>query len=113
MKREAGEPKFSEYALVYIKQFYSNLPHDGKVTKSTLIHRGASQLGHCTLFWQIYGILFSGGSRISRRGRAPVRGGVDLRCGCFLVKMYAKTKEFGPIWGGVHPARPLDPPMLF
>ena len=23
-------------------------------------------------------------------------GGVDLRCGCFLVKMYAKMKEFGP-----------------
>ena len=29
-------------------------------------------------------------------GRAPVRGGVDLRRGCFSVKMYAKTKELGP-----------------
>ena len=25
--------------------------------------------------------------------------------------MYAKMKELGPIGGGVHPARPLDPPM--
>ena len=25
--------------------------------------------------------------------------------------MYAKMKEFGPMGGGVHPARPLDPPM--
>ena len=48
---------------------------------------------------------FSGGSRISRRGRGPIGGGVDLRRGCFSAKMYAKMKEFGPIWG-VHPARP-------
>ena len=26
-------------------------------------------------------------------------GGVDLRCGHFLVKMYAKMKELGPIGG--------------
>ena len=48
----------------------------------------------------------SGGSRISRRG------GVDLRRGHFLVKMYAKMKELGPIGGralGMPP--PLDPPM--
>ena len=32
-------------------------------------------------------------------GRAPVRGGVDLRCGHFSVKMYVETKELGPIWG--------------
>ena len=32
-------------------------------------------------------------------GHAPVRGGMDLRCGHFLVKMYAKTKELGPIRG--------------
>ena len=45
-------------------------------------------------------------------GRAPVRGGVDLRCGCFLVKMYVKMKEFGPTGGGVRQARPPpDPPM--
>ena len=39
-------------------------------------------------------------------GRAPVRGGMDLQHGHFLVKMYAKTKELGPIGGGVHLARP-------
>ena len=49
----------------------------------------------------------SGGSRISRSG------GVDLRRGHFSVKMYAKTKELGPIGGGACPAHapPLDPPM--
>ena len=36
----------------------------------------------------------SGGSRISCRG-----GGVDLRHGHFLAKMYVKTKELGPIGG--------------
>ena len=41
----------------------------------------------------------------------PLGGGVDLRCGFFSVKMDAKTKELGPIGGGVRPARPLDPPM--
>ena len=35
---------------------------------------------------------------------------VDLRHGHFLVKMYLKTKELGPV-EGVHRARPLDPPM--
>ena len=45
-------------------------------------------------------------------GHAPVSGGMDLRRRHFLVKMYAKTKELGPIMGGVRPARPpLDPPM--
>ena len=34
-------------------------------------------------------------TRISRRGG----GGVDLWHGCFLVKMYAKTKELGPVGG--------------
>ena len=33
------------------------------------------------------------------------RGGVDLRCGHFLVKMYAKTKELHPI-GGRAPGTP-------
>ena len=47
----------------------------------------------------------SAGSRISRRkGACTHWGGMDLQCGCFLVKMYAKTK-LGPI-GGVCPARP-------
>ena len=41
----------------------------------------------------------------------PGRGGVDLRHGPFSLKMYAKTKEFGPV-GGVRQARPLDPPMI-
>ena len=46
--------------------------------------------------------LCSGRSRISRGGRAPVRGGgVDLRHGHFLVKMYVKMKELGPMGGGV------------
>ena len=52
----------------------------------------------------------SGGSRISRRW-----GGVDLRHGRFLVKMYVKTKELGPVGGGRAPGTPpppLDPPMV-
>ena len=54
----------------------------------------------------------SGGSKISRRGgRAPIWGGVDLRCGHFSVKMYAKTKELGPIGGRAPGTAPLDPPM--
>ena len=38
-------------------------------------------------------------------GRAPVRGGVDLRRGHFSGKIYAKMKELGPI-RGVRRARP-------
>ena len=38
-------------------------------------------------------------------------GGMDLRHGHFLLKMYAKMKELRPI-GGVGRARPLDPPMM-
>ena len=45
-------------------------------------------------------------SRISHRGHAPIRGGMDLQCGHFLVKMYAKMKELGPIGGGMCPACP-------
>ena len=45
-------------------------------------------------------------------GVHPLGGGVDLRRGCFSVKMYAKTKELGPMGGGVRLAHPsLDPPM--
>ena len=47
--------------------------------------------------------IHSGGSRISRRG-----GGVDLQYGHFSVKMYAKTKELGPI-GGRAPGTPPPP----
>ena len=47
---------------------------------------------------------YSGRSRISRRGGGGVhplgKGGVDLRHGHFLVKMYVKTKELGPMGGG-------------
>ena len=39
-------------------------------------------------------------------GVHPLGGCVDFRRGRFLVKMFAKTKELGPIGGGVHPACP-------
>ena len=32
-------------------------------------------------------------------GHGPLLGGMDLLCGCFLVKMYVKMKEWGPIGG--------------
>ena len=45
-------------------------------------------------------LVSSGGSRISRRrGVDPLRGGVDLRRRRFLLKMYVKTKELGPVGG--------------
>ena len=44
------------------------------------------------------------------RGHGPIREGMDLQCGHFLAKMYAKMKELGPI-GGHAPSTPLDPPM--
>ena len=47
----------------------------------------------------VYVLVISGGSRISLRGCAPVRGGVDLRCGHFSPKMYEKMKELGPVGG--------------
>ena len=56
--------------------------------------------------------LFSGGSRISRRGdvdplggRVDLLGGMHPQCGHFLAKMYAKTKELGPV-GGCAPGTP-------
>ena len=47
-------------------------------------------------------------------GRGPILGGggVGLQRGLFSVKMYAKTKELGPV-GGRAPARPLDLPMTW
>ena len=36
---------------------------------------------------------------------------MDLRHRHFSSKMYAKTKELGPVGRGVRRARPLDPPM--
>ena len=53
----------------------------------------------------------SGGSRISRRGGVHPLGGVDLQRGHFLVKMYAKMKELGPIGGRAPGMPPLDLPM--
>ena len=32
-------------------------------------------------------------------GHGPIRGDVDPQCGCFPMKMCAKTKEFGPVGG--------------
>ena len=48
-------------------------------------------------------------------GGAPtlVGGGANLRHRHFLVKTYVKTKEFGPVSGGMH--RKLlyvDPPLV-
>ena len=55
----------------------------------------------------------SGGSRISHKGGpAPIReGGMDLWCGHFSVKMYAKMKELDPIEGACTRYVPLDPPI--
>ena len=44
-------------------------------------------------------------------GRAPVRGRGPPTW-ALLVKMYAKTKELGPIGGRAPGTPPLDPPML-
>ena len=38
---------------------------------------------------------------------------MDLQCGHFLVKMYAKMKELGPLGeGGMHQTRPINLPMV-
>ena len=58
------------------------------------------------------GINCSGGSRISHRGRGPVRGDVDFQRRCFLLKMYVKMKELGPLGRGVRRKfLYVDPPM--
>ena len=46
--------------------------------------------------------LFRGGSRICRWGHPPVGegGGADFQRRSFLVKMYVKTKELGPVGEG-------------
>ena len=45
-------------------------------------------------------------------GGAEPLGGTNLQCGHFLVKMYAKIKEFDPVAGGGGRRRhPLDQPM--
>ena len=36
---------------------------------------------------------------------------MDLRHGLFSPKVYGKRKELSPM-GGIHLARPLDPPMI-
>ena len=54
----------------------------------------------------------SGGSRISPRGVDPL-GGLDLRRGRFSIKMHAKTKELGPVGGGVRRKfLYVDPPLV-
>ena len=54
---------------------------------------------------------YSGGSRISHRGRGPLGGHGPLTWALF-GKMFARTKELGPV-GGVHLAHPLDLPMHY
>ena len=55
----------------------------------------------------------SGRSRISHRGREPVKGAWTPRHRCFLAKMYVKTKELGPVGGGACARHaPLDLPMI-
>ena len=45
-------------------------------------------------------------------GRRPRTGGDMDSLGGYVLKMlYVKRKESGPL-GGVHQARPLDPPMI-
>ena len=57
-------------------------------------------------------VMIRAGSRIFCRGGIdPFWGGFGLQRGHFSVKMYAKTKEFGPV-GGHALAYPLDPPMM-
>ena len=52
------------------------------------------------------------GSRIFRRGGVdPFWGGFGPQRGHFSVKMYVKTKELGPVGGGMRRHAPLDPPM--
>ena len=69
---------------------------------------------HLCLLFSCINIIVSGGSRISRRGGGVhlLRGSVDFRRGHFLVKMYAKTKELGPMGGGGAGHTPLDLPMI-
>ena len=57
--------------------------------------------------------LFSGRSRISRRGGVDLLGGgVDSRGGYVSKIFYVKTKELGPLGGARARHAPLDPPML-
>ena len=50
-------------------------------------------------------------SRISRWGVLTHWGGTNLRCICFSVKMYVKTKELDPVGGPRAGGTPLDPPL--
>ena len=52
-------------------------------------------------FDSVLGIVFSGRSRISRRGHVDLVGGVDSR-GSYISKiLYVETKESGPLGGGL------------
>ena len=47
-----------------------------------------------------HSFIIRAGSRIFCRGGVdPFWGGFGLQCGHFSVKMYAKTKELGPVGG--------------
>ena len=46
-------------------------------------------------------------------GMDVVKGGVASRGGYISKILYVKMKESGPLGGGVHGARPLDPPKQF
>ena len=77
------------------------LTHDVDLRNKTL-HK-TTLLG---LFFLLYGVRSSGGSRISRRG------GVDSRGGYVSKNFVYQNKRIGPLRGGCAPGMPpLDPPM--
>ena len=59
------------------------------------------QLFHVGQQWRIQDFPWGGGG-----WRGPLGADMDPRHGHFSVKMYVKTKELGPVGGGVCPARP-------
>ena len=105
-KQESGLTFFLDFLMSLCNCHISGLGHFSEMCHSVSSGKGGWMGGgeppHSLINFT-GSIQTSGGSRISV-------GGVDLRRGHFSVKMYAKTKELGPI-GGVRRARPLDPPM--
>ena len=53
----------------------------------------------------------SGGSRICKVGSIPM-GVINLLCGIIFAENYKHMNKIG-LRGGVHPSRPLDPPMKY
>ena len=51
--------------------------------------------------WRMQDFPFGGADPLGEGG-----GVADLPCGRFSVKMYAKMKELGPVWGGMRRAPP-------